>query len=89
MTNGYRFMDVCNLTGATPAQVRRWIWKQWIEGAIGRGRYSYYPQATIDGVRRVQAIYADNCVGPSIKDRLYPPNDDPDAIEYDDDGALG
>jgi hypothetical protein len=89
MTTGYRFIDVCNLTGASPAQVRKWITRKWIPGAIPLGRYSYYPQATLDGVRRIQAIYADNCFGPSIKDRLHPPDDDEDGFTYDDDGALG
>ncbi len=86
---GYRLMDVCNLTGATPAQLRRWKRYGWLSGAVRQGKYSHYPQGYVDRVRQIQAIYAENCFGPDVTDRLNRPHDHEDTFEYDDDGALG
>jgi hypothetical protein len=88
--SGYRMTDLVNATGVSASVIRRWIWRGMVDGAVGRGIYAYYPPEVRAQVEQVRDSYESNVTWRDLKDRLHPPDDDPEpGVTYPDDGALG
>jgi hypothetical protein len=66
----YRLTDLAALSGASFAQIKRWIGEQTVTGAVKAGRYSYYPQQSLDDIRAVMECYEGNMTIADIRDRL-------------------
>lgn len=78
----YRLTDLVNLTGASPARIRKWIEKKVVAGAVPAGRYSYYTQQSLEDIRFVMGCYEGNVSLRDIRDKRYPLSGSDDDGDY-------
>jgi hypothetical protein len=73
----YTLNDLIDLAGISYAQFKHWRCKRLVRtGAVLQGKYSYYPQETLDEIRAVIAVKTSNRTDADIRDHLWPPADD-------------